>query len=323
MEISSAKGISEMELDDSAFFNQYQMNPLEYTLEGLDFQSFYSDSYYPEITQNSGGSYIEASQSGVERPAKQLRTNSWNSCTTELTACRHSPSSSSQIISFDNSVSSSSAINQQAYGLKYSMNPKNEAAGSLRNSKLSSVISHGCRQPQDHVIAERKRREKLNQRFIALSALVPGLKKTDKATVLADAIMYMKQLQERVKTLEDQAAKKTMESTIIVKKCQIYSDDETSSSNENLDTQYLPEIEARVSDRDVLLRIHCEQNKGCLAKILGEVEKLHLRVLNNNVLSFGNSTLDVTIVAQMDNEFDITVKELVKKLRLAVLQSMM
>lgn len=153
------------------------MNPLEYTLEGLDFQSFYSDSYYPEITQNSGGSYIEASQSGVERPAKQLRTNSWNSCTTELTACRHSPSSSSQIISFDNSVSSSSAINQQAYGLKYSMNPKNEAAGSLRNSKLSSVISHGCRQPQDHVIAERKRREKLNQRFIALSALVPGLKK--------------------------------------------------------------------------------------------------------------------------------------------------
>ncbi|KAL2615310.1 hypothetical protein AAZV13_08G058350 [Glycine max] len=32
-------------------------------------------------------------------------------------------------------------------------------------------------QPQDHIIAERKRREKLSQRFIALSALVPGLQK--------------------------------------------------------------------------------------------------------------------------------------------------
>jgi hypothetical protein len=31
--------------------------------------------------------------------------------------------------------------------------------------------------PQDHIIAERKRREKLSQRFIALSALVPGLQK--------------------------------------------------------------------------------------------------------------------------------------------------
>ncbi|KAK1316994.1 Transcription factor bHLH25 [Acorus calamus] len=29
----------------------------------------------------------------------------------------------------------------------------------------------------DHIIAERKRREKLSQRFIALSAIIPGLKK--------------------------------------------------------------------------------------------------------------------------------------------------
>lgn len=31
--------------------------------------------------------------------------------------------------------------------------------------------------PQDHIMAERKRREKLSQRFIALSAMVPGLQK--------------------------------------------------------------------------------------------------------------------------------------------------
>ncbi|XP_031263811.1 transcription factor bHLH18-like [Pistacia vera] len=350
MEISSAKWISELEMDDSAFFNQYQMNPLDYTLDGLDFQSFFSGSYYPESTHNSSGSYIEASHTGVERPAKQLKTNSWNSCTTELTAPKHSPSSSSQIISFDNSVSSSPAINQQAYDVKYPMNPKNESAGSLGNINLSSVISRSSHEAQfrspnhvqetkrvgsvtrapllaqDHVIAERKRREKLNQRFIALSALVPGLKKTDKATVLADAIKYMKQLQELVKTLEEQAAKKTMESTIIVKKSQISSDDETSSSDENFDSQsdqYLPEIEARVSDRDILIRIHCEQIKGSLVKIISEVEKLNLTVLNSNVFSFGNSTLDITIVAQMDSESDMTIKDLVKNLRLAVLEAML
>ena len=31
--------------------------------------------------------------------------------------------------------------------------------------------------PQEHVLAERKRREKLTQRFLALSALIPGLSK--------------------------------------------------------------------------------------------------------------------------------------------------
>lgn len=38
-------------------------------------------------------------------------------------------------------------------------------------SRTSSSFAH------DHVVAERQRREKLNQRFIALSALVPSLKK--------------------------------------------------------------------------------------------------------------------------------------------------
>ncbi|KAF7843064.1 nicotiana tabacum ORF protein [Senna tora] len=54
---------------------------------------------------------------------------------------------------------------------------------------------------------EWKRREKLSQRFIALSALVPGLKKMDKASVLGDAIKYLKQLQEKVKSLEEEEAK--------------------------------------------------------------------------------------------------------------------
>ncbi|PPR85509.1 hypothetical protein GOBAR_AA35180 [Gossypium barbadense] len=180
---------------------------------------------------------------------------------------------------------------------------------------------------QDHVIAERKRREKLSQRFISLSALIPGLKKTDKASVLGDAIKYMKQLQEKVATLEEQAAKKATESVIFVKKTQIYADDETSSSDENFDSnqtnnKLFPEIEARVSDKDVLIRIHCEKNKGFISNIMNEVEKLHLCVWNTNVLPFGQATLDITIVAQMEAEFSMTVKDLVKSLRLALLKFM-
>lgn len=127
---------------------------------------------------------------------------------------------------------------------------------------------------------------------------------TDKASVLGDAIKYMKQLQEKVATLEEQAAKKATESVIFVKKTQIYADDETSSSDENFDSnqtnnKLFPEIEARVSDKDVLIRIHCEKNKGFISNIMNEVEKLHLCVLNTNVLPFGQATLDITIVAQV------------------------
>lgn len=131
----------------------------------------------------------------------------------------------------------------------------------------------------------------------------------DKASVLGDAIKYLKYLQERVKTLEEQAAKKTMESVVFVKKSLVcIADDSSSSTDENsaggCRDYPLPEIELTVSDEDVLIRILCENQKGCLMKILTEMEKLHLKVINSIVMPFGNYTLDVTIVAQVRQEFE-------------------
>ncbi|XVF17443.1 hypothetical protein REPUB_Repub10bG0122700 [Reevesia pubescens] len=335
MEIASGKWLSELEMEDPTFFPQYQMmNPIDYSFDDINFQSFSSESYssYPNIDPKishhvhnnniNGSCNIEASHqvdNDVERPMKQLKTNRWNSCITENVPPKASSSSSSHIISFDNS-NSSPAISQQYYGLDCDVKPKNDQV-SKRVGSLTRTPLHA----QDHVIAERKRREKLSQRFISLSALIPGLKKTDKASVLGDAIKYMKQLQEQVNNLEEQVAKKTVESVIFVRKTQIYADDETSSSDENFHSQSnkpFPEIEARVSDKDVLIRIHCEKNKGCISNIINEVEKLHLSVLNSNVLPFGQATIDITIVAQMEAEFSMTLKDLVKKLRLALLKFM-
>ncbi|MED6145566.1 hypothetical protein PIB30_026425 [Stylosanthes scabra] len=203
--------------------------------------------------------------------------------------------------------------NHQSYLFKASPchEIKNFGARPNNNYKLSS------HQPHDHIIAERKRREKLSQRFIALSALVPGLKKMDKASVLGDAIKYLKQMQEKVSALEEeQKKKKTVESVVIVKKSQLCNndDDEGSCSSE---TEALPEIEARFCERNVLIRVHCEKNKGVIEKTITEIEKLHLKVINTSALTFGTFALDITIIAQMDIEFSMTVKELVKNLRSA------
>ncbi|KAK4843465.1 hypothetical protein QYF36_008358 [Acer negundo] len=310
------------------------MNPLDYYLDELNFQSLSSETYNETSHKRSASSY-------TERPAKQLKTNSWNSCTSTH---EPSPSSSSHIISFDNSTSSIPAISPPVYGHQdyAGVIPKTEAGSPPGNINLlpslisypqetsqlriASTTTRTTLQAQDHVIAERKRREKLSQHFIALSALLPGLKKTDKASVLGDAIKYLQKLQERVKTLEEKTAKMTMESMIIVKKSHmaICSDgDETSSTDENFDSKlYLPHIEARVSERDVLIRIHCENHKGCIINILKEIEKLPLTVVNSNVLPFGNSTLDVTVVAQMEVGLTITMKDFVKNLRQALLKFM-
>ena len=46
-------------------------------------------------------------------------------------------------------------------------------------TRRAGVGSMSASYAQDHIIAERKRREKINQRFIELSTVIPGLKKVN------------------------------------------------------------------------------------------------------------------------------------------------
>ncbi|GER28215.1 basic helix-loop-helix (bHLH) DNA-bindingsuperfamily protein [Striga asiatica] len=174
-------------------------------------------------------------------------------------------------------------------------------------------------QTYDHIIAERRRREQLSQLFVALSALVPGLKKMDKSSVLEDAIKYMKQLKERVEALEANAEKHAMESIVLVKKSQIIlEDNEEEQISSCLEEQALPEIEVRSCENHLLLKVHCEKQKGVLVNLVNKVESLNMIVINTNATTFGNVTLDITIVAEMEKEFNLKMKEVVTAVREAI-----
>ncbi|XP_020589896.1 transcription factor EGL1-like isoform X2 [Phalaenopsis equestris] len=54
----------------------------------------------------------------------------------------------------------------------------------------------------NHVLSERRRREKLNEKFLVLRSLVPSISKVDKTSILADTIEYLKELERRVEELE-------------------------------------------------------------------------------------------------------------------------
>nr|GMD51690.1 transcription factor bHLH18-like [Ipomoea batatas] len=163
-------------------------------------------------------------------------------------------------------------------------------------------------QAQDHVMAERRRREKLTQCFIALSSLVPGLKKLDKASVLGAAIKHIKDLKERVETLEENAKRHAEEPlpAAAVKRVRLSgSDDDSSySSDENSDASTemsLPEIEVRSSDQNMLIRVHCKKHNGVIKEIFSEIEKMQLNILSSSVMPFGKTTTHITIIAQVIN----------------------
>ncbi|KAL1340383.1 hypothetical protein AAHE18_09G010800 [Arachis hypogaea] len=169
-------------------------------------------------------------------------------------------------------------------------------------------IQYFAEEALDPIMDETQRKKKqreLEERLLALSATIPssGFKnnKMDDRSILDNASNYVKQLQQRVRELEQEVG---------------------GGSNSNKgggNNINLPEVKVRVLQNEVLIIIHCEKQKGLMLKILTKLENLHLLVLNNSVLPFGKSTQDITIVAQMGDRYNMTVKELVKTLRLTIL----
>ncbi|KAL3726309.1 hypothetical protein ACJRO7_031232 [Eucalyptus globulus] len=321
MEILSSQLFPEIVTEDTLhhMYQHHQMNAFDFPLEDFDSKLFSSETYspcslfVPEMTRGLMDLPVEVAPTIMERPMKMPKTERWsNSCSPGTykapTMVMSSPSSSSQLISFG-SLDSFPTESQQIYGAYKIQDCQTETD---RTGAMSRPPMH----TRKHLIAERKRREKLSQSFIALSAIIPGLKKMDKASILSDAIDYMKQLQERVKKLEEEVAIRTVESVVIGKKSQVSAYDDMFSLDENSNhfEQQLPEIEARVLDKRVLLRIHHEKRKGRTTEILREIEKLNLSILNSSVLSFGSSKLEMTIVAQMDVDFCMNIEDLVKNL---------
>ncbi|TKY68852.1 Transcription factor bHLH25 [Spatholobus suberectus] len=136
----------------------------------------------------------------------------------------------------------------------------------------------------------------------------------------------MKQLQERVKELENQNKRKTADSRIFIKKSRVCSRKESMSCETNSyggyrSTPPLPQVEARVLEKEVLIGIHCEKQKDIVLKIMALLQNRHLSLASSSVLPFGTSTLKVTIIAQMGDKYCMTVNDLVKSLRQDLLKS--
>ncbi|GAB2298320.1 hypothetical protein Dimus_032388 [Dionaea muscipula] len=104
-------------------------------------------------------------------------------------------------------------------GLNFSVLNSDNHVSSLERATTEELFTHpdepkprkrgrkpanGRGEPLNHVEAERQRREKLNQRFYALRAVVPNISKMDKASLLGDAISYIHDLQMKIGMLESE-----------------------------------------------------------------------------------------------------------------------
>ncbi|KAK6158232.1 hypothetical protein DH2020_005546 [Rehmannia glutinosa] len=206
-----------------------------------------------------------------------------------------------------------------------------EVARMHENCRLESVKQNADPKPEvdeidrNHVLSERKRREKINERFTILGSLVPSGGKVDKVSILDHTIEYLRDLERKVEELESYKEAMELESTTRNKpqdaiertsdnygpnkigntkkpstnKRKACEMEKTGAENNRVrlrDTS-ADNIAVSVSDKGVSIEMKCSWKEGIMLEVMGAISKL--RMDTENVQSSNtDGILSITIKAK-------------------------
>uniref|UniRef100_A0A7N0SY98 Transcription factor n=1 Tax=Kalanchoe fedtschenkoi TaxID=63787 RepID=A0A7N0SY98_KALFE len=155
-----------------------------------------------------------------------------------------------------------STVSGQGGGLGFEQF-RDEEGDDRKPRKRGRKPANGREQPLNHVEAERQRREKLNQRFYALRAVVPNISKMDKASLLGDAISYITDLQSKIRMLE------------------------TEKDAPKAQAQAVPEFEFQARQDDAIVRVSHPLDAHPVSRVI--------KALRENQMTPGPEMCDVSI----------------------------
>nr|XP_043631580.1 transcription factor MYC2-like [Erigeron canadensis] len=173
--------------------------------------------------------------------------------------------------------------------------------------------ANGREEPLNHVEAERQRREKLNQKFYALRAVVPNVSKMDKASLLGDAISYINDLKSKLQSVETDSEEMKMQLDAMKKEL-LNKDSRQSSSSTVSPPEDLKrpnsitpkindlEIDVKIIGWDAMLRIQCSNKYHPAARLMTALKELDLEV-NHASVSVVNDLMMQQATVKMGSRF--------------------
>ncbi|KAL3833487.1 hypothetical protein ACJIZ3_008223 [Penstemon smallii] len=217
-----------------------------------------------------------------------------------------------------------------------------EVAKMHQNSQLESTKQNGKKDgpskpgvdevDRNHVLSERKRREKINERFMILGSLVPSGGKVDKVSILDHTIEHLRELERKVEELQSYKEVTERESTTKTKPqdsiertsdnygptrignvkkpltnkrkaCDI---SKTGAENSRVRPRdsLTDNITVEITNKDVLIEMSCPCRESVLIEVMEAISKLRL---DSETVQSSNT----------DGIFSMTIKAKCKGLKVA------
>lgn len=171
-----------------------------------------------------------------------------------------------------------------------------------RPRKRGRKPANGREEPLNHVEAERQRREKLNQRFYALRAVVPNISKMDKASLLGDAISYINELQAKLRTMESEREK--IGSTSM--------DGSELEANMRVENHQIraPDVDVQAAQDGVIVKVSCPIDVHPVSKVIQAFKEAEIGVVESKLMA-ANETVFHTFVVKSQGDDKLTKEKLI------------
>ncbi|KAI3665606.1 hypothetical protein L6452_44235 [Arctium lappa] len=162
-------------------------------------------------------------------------------------------------------------------------------------------------QPSKNLMAERRRRKRLNDRLSMLRSIVPRISKMDRTSILGDTIEYMKDLLEKIHDFKDQDMGSDLSSLNLMGSFK-----DLKKTNE-VQARNPPKFEVERRNMDTRIQICCSSKPGLLVSTVNTLEALGLDIQQCVISSFSDFSLQASCSEAQENR-TITSSEDIKQI---------